>query len=89
MLSSKEYLGESKVFQRLTFWVVLSLKCLVDIINYSPILYNLSTDESVMWVSNDVGQTFGPVLNLGTNGTLSTTTTATETTTAGVILNGF
>ncbi len=40
------------------------------------------TNESVMRVSNDGGQTFGPVINLGTNGTITTaggngTTTAT------------
>jgi hypothetical protein len=40
------------------------------------------TNESVMRVSTDAGQTFGPVLNLGTNGTISTTTTANATTTA-------
>ena len=33
------------------------------------------TNESVMGVSTDAGQTFGPVINLGTNGTISTTTT--------------
>ena len=33
-------------------------------------------------VSADNGQTFGLVLNLGTNGTLSTTTTGNTTTTA-------
>jgi hypothetical protein len=33
------------------------------------------TNESVLRVSNDGGQTFGPVINLGTNGTISTTTT--------------
>jgi hypothetical protein len=32
------------------------------------------TNESVMRVSNDAGQTFGPVINLGTNGTITTTT---------------
>ena len=40
------------------------------------------TNESVMRVSNDAGQTFGPVMNLGNNGTISTTTTANATTTA-------
>jgi hypothetical protein len=42
------------------------------------------TNESVMRVSTDAGQTFGPVINLGTNGTISTTTanTTTITTTA-------
>lgn len=34
-----------------------------------------------MRVSTDVGQTFGPVINLGTNGTISTTTTTANTTT--------
>jgi hypothetical protein len=44
------------------------------------------TNESVLRVSTDAGQTFGPVINLGTNGTITTTTTSagniTETTTA-------
>ena len=31
------------------------------------------TNESVLRVSNDGGQTFGPVINLGTNGTISST----------------
>jgi hypothetical protein len=31
------------------------------------------TNESVLRVSNDAGQTFGPVINLGTNGTISGT----------------
>ena len=31
------------------------------------------TNESVLRVSNDGGQTFGPVINLGTNGTISGT----------------
>jgi hypothetical protein len=31
------------------------------------------TNESVMRVSTDAGQTFGPVINLGTNGTITTT----------------
>jgi hypothetical protein len=35
-----------------------------------------------MRVSNDAGQTFGPVLNLGTNGTISTTTNGGNITTA-------
>ena len=30
------------------------------------------TNESVLRVSNDAGQTFGPVINLGTNGTITT-----------------
>ncbi len=38
------------------------------------------SSESVLRVSTDAGQTFGPVLNLGTNGTLSTTANATTTT---------
>jgi|SRR5918996_1922253 hypothetical protein len=33
------------------------------------------TNESVLRVSTDAGQTFGPVINLGTNGTISTTAT--------------
>ena len=33
------------------------------------------TNESVLRVSTDAGQTFGPVINLGTNGTISTTMT--------------
>jgi hypothetical protein len=32
------------------------------------------TNESVLRVSTDAGQTFGPVINLGTNGTITTTT---------------
>jgi hypothetical protein len=39
------------------------------------------TNESVMRISTDAGQTFGPVINLGTNGTISTTTTGNATTT--------
>ena len=31
------------------------------------------TNESVLRVSTDAGQTFGPVVNLGTNGTITTT----------------
>jgi hypothetical protein len=31
------------------------------------------SSESVLRVSNDAGQTFGPVINLGTNGTITTT----------------
>jgi hypothetical protein len=41
------------------------------------------TNGSVMRVSTDAGQTFGPVINLGTNGTLSTTITTDATTTSG------
>jgi hypothetical protein len=37
------------------------------------------TNESVMRVSTDAGQTFGPVINLGTNGTITTTTATTTT----------
>jgi hypothetical protein len=37
------------------------------------------TNESVLRVSTDAGQTFGPVINLGTNGTI---TTAGNTTTS-------
>lgn len=40
------------------------------------------TNESVMTVSTDAGQTFGPVINLGTNGTISTTTNGGNSTTA-------
>jgi hypothetical protein len=40
------------------------------------------TNESVMRVSTDNGQTFGPVLNLGTNGTISTTNGNATTTSA-------
>jgi hypothetical protein len=29
------------------------------------------TNESVLRVSTDAGQTFGPIINLGTNGTIS------------------
>lgn len=35
------------------------------------------SSESVLRVSTDAGQTFGPVLNLGTNGTISSAETAT------------
>jgi hypothetical protein len=38
------------------------------------------TNESVMRVSTDAGQTFGPVINLGSNGTISTTTSGNNTT---------
>ncbi|MDQ3977511.1 MAG: hypothetical protein M3264_13390 [Thermoproteota archaeon] len=44
------------------------------------------SSESVLRVSTDAGQTFGPVLMLGTNGTINTTTgnaTTTTTTAAG------
>src|SRR5918997_6705025 len=37
------------------------------------------TNESVMRVSNDAGQTFGPVINLGTNGTITSSNTTTTT----------
>jgi hypothetical protein len=42
------------------------------------------SSESVLRVSTDAGQTFGPVIMLGVNGTISTTTTGntTESTTA-------
>jgi hypothetical protein len=40
------------------------------------------TSESVLRVSTDAGQTFGPVLMLGTNGTITTTGNTTTTTTA-------
>jgi hypothetical protein len=41
------------------------------------------TNESVMRVSTDAGQTFGPVLNLGTNGTITTSGNNTTDATAG------
>ncbi len=34
------------------------------------------SSESVLRVSTDAGQTFGPVISLGTNGTITTTATA-------------
>jgi hypothetical protein len=34
------------------------------------------TNESVMRVSTDAGQTFGPIINLGMNGTITTATTS-------------
>jgi hypothetical protein len=37
------------------------------------------TNESVLRVSTDAGQTFGPVINLGTNGTISGTEEEGET----------
>ncbi len=40
------------------------------------------TNESVLRVSNDGGQTFGPVINLSTNGTITTTTGGNSTTAA-------
>ena len=39
------------------------------------------TNESVLRVSTDAGQTFGPVINLGTNGTITTTNNTTTTAT--------
>lgn len=39
------------------------------------------TNESVLGVSTDAGQTFGPIINLGTNGTITTATTTTGNTT--------
>jgi hypothetical protein len=39
------------------------------------------TNESVMRVSTDAGQTFRPVINLGTNGTITTTTSGNITAT--------
>ena len=36
------------------------------------------TNESVMRVSNDAGQTFGPVINLGMNGTITSAYTTTS-----------
>jgi hypothetical protein len=38
---------------------------------------NQTSDISVARVSNDAGETFGPLIMLGTNGTISTTTTDT------------
>ncbi len=40
------------------------------------------TNESVMRVSTDAGQTFGPVINLGSNGTITTTSSVGNSTTA-------
>jgi hypothetical protein len=37
------------------------------------------TNESVLRVSTDAGQTFGPIVVLSTNGTISTTTANTAT----------
>jgi hypothetical protein len=37
------------------------------------------TNESVLRVSTDAGQTFGPVINLGTNGTISSGGTSNST----------
>ncbi|MDQ3967050.1 MAG: hypothetical protein M3275_01495 [Thermoproteota archaeon] len=44
------------------------------------------TNESVMRVSTDAGQTFGPVVMLGSNGTVSTVAGAANTTTAAPVL---
>jgi hypothetical protein len=46
------------------------------------------TNESVLRVSNDGGQTFGPVINLGTNGTITTTTATDNTTTTTTAATG-
>jgi hypothetical protein len=43
-------------------------------------------DVPVMRVSNDGGQTFGPVVMLGSNGTVSTVPGAANTTTAAPVL---
>jgi hypothetical protein len=40
------------------------------------------TNESVLRVSTDAGQTFGPVINLGTNGTITTAGNSTTATTS-------
>jgi hypothetical protein len=40
------------------------------------------TNESVLRVSTDNGQTFGPIINLGTNGTITTTSGGNSTTAA-------
>jgi hypothetical protein len=37
------------------------------------------TNESVMRISNDAGETFGPLMMLGTNGTISSTEEEGET----------
>lgn len=44
------------------------------------------TNESVLRVSNDGGQMFGPLINLGTNGTITTAGSNTTTTTTTVII---
>jgi hypothetical protein len=44
------------------------------------------TNESVLRVSTDAGQTFGPVVMLGTNGTVSTIAANTTITTATLVL---
>jgi hypothetical protein len=44
------------------------------------------TSESVLRVSTDAGQTFGPLIMLGTNGTISTIAANTSTTTAAPVL---
>jgi hypothetical protein len=38
------------------------------------------TNESVLRVSTDAGQTFGPIINLGTNGTITTSNNTTAAT---------
>ena len=43
---------------------------------------NQTSDVSVARLSNDGGETFGPVINLGTNGTITTTATGGNSTTA-------
>ncbi len=42
---------------------------------------NQTSDTPVARISTDAGQTFGPVINLGTNGTISTTNTGGNSTT--------
>jgi hypothetical protein len=44
------------------------------------------SSESVLRVSTDAGQTFGPLVMLGTNGTISTIAANTTTTTAAPVL---
>ena len=41
------------------------------------------TNESVLRVSTDAGQTFGPVINLGTNGTITSSGSNSTTSTTG------
>jgi predicted membrane-bound mannosyltransferase len=44
---------------------------------------NQTSDTPVARISNDAGQTFGPLLRLATNGTISSSTETTTTTAAG------
>jgi hypothetical protein len=45
--------------------------------------HNQTSDIPVARVSTDAGQTFGPVINLGTNGTITTTNTTATTAASG------